>query len=126
MISLVVEAVNPESHEGGEVRELCGIALPGIECSVGLIEKISRNLELIRVTQPMNEKPCGIDKVCPMVLCESCLLRQVLLTPKLETRRYILLLYLRNLVVDRSRANQFWKLSRSFKKSGHFCFDAAA
>jgi hypothetical protein len=42
----IVEAVNKESDEGGEVREFRRIALPGIELSLGLIEssKLDRSV----------------------------------------------------------------------------------
>ena len=45
----IIDAIKQESHVAGEVREFCGIALPGIELSLGLIENWER-LELARGT----------------------------------------------------------------------------
>jgi|SRR5271165_2858494 len=92
---------------------------------IGLIES-SELLELTRPTRSMNEQPGGINKVRLMILKERYPFRQVMLGPKLETQSLVLLLCLLNLVVDRLRVNQFWKGSRSFKESGHFCFDVTA
>ena len=104
----IVEAVNPESNEGGEVRESCGIVLPCFELSLRLIESRER-LELTRAMRPMNEQPTRIEKVCLAVLLERRPFRQVMLGPKFETRGLVLLLYSLNFVVYRSRVNQFWE-----------------
>jgi hypothetical protein len=57
----IVEAINPESHEGGEMRKFCGISLPGLELSPWLIPS----------SELMNEQLSRVEKVCLKVLREG-------------------------------------------------------
>jgi hypothetical protein len=96
----IVEAINEEFHEGGEVRNFVGLRSQASNLTSGW----SRAASLIGSSGGrLDEKRSGREKEGLMRFPEGLPFPQGMLAPKLETQGFILLLYLFNLVVDRSR-----------------------